>query len=275
MPLTPKAFDTLHILVGSGGRALSKNEVMNSVWPDANVTEATLAQNIFAVRKALGETNSIETVPKFGYRFLMPVRELRAAAKKVVLLVLPFENLSGDVEQEYFSDGLTDEMITQLGRLNPERLGVIARTSAMKYKLTRKTVSEIGQELGISYVVEGSVRRSGTRVRVTAQLIQVANQTHLWAESYERHCEDILILQSDVAQAIAREIRIKLTPREARRLAAASVVGSEAHEAYLKGRYFWNKRTEEALKKGIEHFYEAIEHEPNYAPPMTACPIRT
>jgi TolB-like protein len=264
--LTPKAFDTLHVLVASGGRALSKDQLMNSVWPDANVTEATLAQNIFAVRKALGEVQSIETVPKFGYRFLMPVRELRAAAQKVVLLVLPFENLSGDVEQEYFSDGLTDEMITQLGRLNPERLGVIARTSAMKYKLTRKTVSEIGRELGVSYVVEGTVRRAGTRVRVTAQLIQVGDQTHLWAESYERHFDDILILQRDVAQAIAKEINIKLTPREAKRLANARlVVSSQAREAYLKGRYFWNKRTEEALKKGIEHFHEAIEHEPNYA----------
>ena len=140
------------------------------------------------------------------------------------ILVLPFENLSGDVEQEYFSDGLTDEMITQLGRLNPDRLGVIARTSAMKYKLTRKTVSEIGRELGVSYVVEGTVRRAGTRVRVTAQLIQVADQTHLWAESYDRHFDDILILQSEVAQAIAKEINIKLTPREAKRLASTGVL---------------------------------------------------
>ena len=263
--LTPKALDTLHILVESGGRAISKDELMERLWPDTTVSDATLAQHVFAVRKAIGGPKCIETIPRFGYRFVTPVRALRADARKVVLLVLPFENLSGDVNQEYFSDGLTDEMITQLGRLNPERLGVIARTSAMKYKLTRKTIAEIGSELGVSYVVEGSVRRSGTRVRVTAQLIQVANQTHLWAESYERHCEDILILQSDVAQAIAREIRIKLTPREARRLAAASVVGSEAHEAYLKGRYFWNKRTEDALKKGIEHFQEAIEHEPGYA----------
>ena len=265
VPLTPKAFDTLHVLVASGGRAVSKDELMNIVWHDANVAEATLAQNIFAVRKALGGVDIIETVPKFGYRFVMPVRELRAAAQKVVLAVLPFENLSGDVEQEYFSDGLTDEMIMQLGRLNPERLGVIARTSAMKYKLTKKTVAEIGRELGVSYVVEGTVRRAGTRVRVTAQLIQVADQTHLWTQSYERNFDDILILQSDVAQAIAKEINIKLTPREAKRLAGVAVVSPPAHEAYLKGRYFWNKRTEEGLKKGIVHFQEAIEHEPDFA----------
>src|SRR6185436_8161204 len=133
------------------------------------------------------------------------------------------------------------------------------------YKLTKKTIAEIGRELGVSYVVEGTVRRAGTRVRVTAQLIQVADQTHLWTQSYERNFDDILILQSDVAQAIAKEIDIKLTPREAKRLAGVAVVSPPAHEAYLKGRYFWNKRTEEGLKKGIAHFEEAIGHEPNFA----------
>jgi TolB-like protein len=265
VPLTPKALDMLHLLVESGGRAISKDELMEKLWPDTTVSEATLAQHIFAVRRAMGGTDCIETIPKFGYRFVAPVRALRTSTDKLALLVLPFENLSGDAEQDYFSDGLTDEMITQLGRLNPERLGVIARTSAMKYKGTSKTIAEIGRELGVSYVVEGSVRRAGTRVRVTAQLIRVADQTHLWSESYDRHCEDILILQSDVAQAIAREIRIKLTPQEEKRLAKAGTVGSKAHEAYLKGRYFWNKRTEEGLKKGIDHFQEAIAHDPRYA----------
>jgi TolB-like protein/Tfp pilus assembly protein PilF len=265
VPLTPKALDTLRLLVESGGRAISKDELMEKLWPDTTVSEATLAQHIFAVRRAIGGTDCIETIPKFGYRFVAPVRALRTSAEKVVLLVLPFENLSGDADQDYFSDGLTDEMITQLGRLNPERLGVIARTSAMKYKGTRKTIAEIGRELCVSYVVEGSVRRAGTRVRVTAQLIRVADQTHVWSESYDRHCEDILILQNDVAQAIAREIRIKLTPQEEKRLAKAATVGSKAHEAYLKGRYFWNKRTEEGLKKGIDHFQEAIALDPRYA----------
>jgi TolB-like protein/Tfp pilus assembly protein PilF len=263
--LTPKAFDTLQALVQSGGRAVSKDELMSSVWPDTNVAEATLAQNIFAVRKALGDANCIETVPKFGYRFVTPVQEVRASARKVILAVLPFENLSRDPEQEYFSDGLTDEMITQLGRLNPQRLGVIARTSAMKYKLTNKTIAEIGRELGVSYVVEGSVRRAGPRVRVTAQLIQVVDQTHVWAESYERRFDDILILQSDIARAIAKEIDVTLTPSEMRRLAGASAISPDAHAAYLKGRYCWNKRTEEGLKKGIEYFHEAIAYEPTFA----------
>jgi TolB-like protein/Tfp pilus assembly protein PilF len=265
MPLTPKALDTLVALVEHAGRAVGKDELMEKIWPDTTVAEATLAQNVFALRKALGETPYIETVPKFGYRFVGTVRELPRAPEKVVLVVLPFENLSGDVDQEYFSDGLTDEMITQLGRLNPDRLGVIARTSAMKYKQTTKTVSEIGRELGVSYVVEGTVRRGGGRVRVTAQLVQAANQTHMWTETYDRDFNDILLLQSDIAHAIAREIKIKLAPGAAKRRATAGAVSPQAHEAYLKGRYFWNKRTEDSLKKGILHFQEAIAHEPRYA----------
>jgi TolB-like protein/Tfp pilus assembly protein PilF len=183
----------------------------------------------------------------------------------VVLAVLPFENLSGDVAQEYFSDGLTDEMITQLGRLNPAQLGVIARTSAMRYKQTAKTVSEIGRELSVSCVVEGTVRRAGSRVRVTAKLVQVADQTQVWSESYDRAFDDVLGLQSEIAQAIAREIKIQLTPAAAKRLAGSGAISPQAHEAYLKGRYFWNKRTEDALQKGIVHFQEAIAHEPRYA----------
>ena len=264
VPLTPKALDTLQVLVDSGGRAVSKDELMSSVWPDTAVTEATLAQNIFALRRAVGG-DSIETVPKFGYRFVLPVRTVQAAPRKIILAVLPFENLSGDPEQEYFSDGLTGEMIAQLSRLNAQRLGVIARTSAMRYKQTAKTVPEIGRELGVSHLIEGSVRRSRDRVRVTAQLILVADQTHVWAQTYERRFDDILILQSEIARAIATEIGVTLTPSQARRLASASAISPQAHEAYLKGRYFWNKRTEAGLQKGIEHFHEAIAHEPDFA----------
>jgi len=264
VPLTPKAFDTLQALVEGAGRAISKDDLMQAVWPDTSVSDATLAQNIFAIRQTLGETGSIETVPKFGYRLALPVRQLHAP-QRVVLAVLPFENLSGDPAQEYFSDGLTDEMIAQLSRLNPERLGVIARTSSMRYKGTSRTIAEIGRELGASSVLEGSVRRSRNRVRVTAQLIRVSDQTHVWAQTYERDADDILRLQSDLAQAIAREIRVTLTPRAATRLAAAGPVSAKAHEAYLRGRYFWNKRTEDAFKKGLEYFHEAIAHDPDYA----------
>src|SRR5437762_1144114 len=171
-------------------------------------------------------------------------RHAALPADKIMLAVLPFENLTWDSRQEYLSDGLTEEMITQLGRMHPERLGVIARTSAMQYKKTQKGMDQIGRELGVAYVLEGSLRRAGDHVRVSAQLIQVRDQTHLWAESYERALRDILALQSDVAQAIARQIELKLTPQQQARLAGARPIDPRAYELYSKGRYFWNKRSE-------------------------------
>ena len=183
-----------------------------------------------------------------------------------MLAVLPFENLSGDEEQEYFSDGLTEEKIAQLGRVNPQRLGVIARTSAMRYKHTDKGVDAIGRELGVSYVLEGSVRRSATRVRVTAQLIQVSDQTHLWADTYDRSVGDMLTLQSELAQAIAAEIRVQLTPQEQGRLASLRPVNADAYEAYLKGRYFWNRRTRASLDDSVRSFGRALEIDSGYAP---------
>lgn len=185
---------------------------------------------------------------------------------KVMLAVLPFENLSGDPEQEYFSDGLTEEMIAQLGRLQPQRLGVIARTSAMQYKKTDKRVDQIGRELGVDYILEGSVRRAGHRVRITAQLIQVSDQTHLWAENYERDVADVLALQSEVAGRIADSLAVELLPAQQARLASVRPINPEAHEAYLRGRYYWNKGTEEGLKKAIGYFNQAIEKDPAYAP---------
>lgn len=294
VPLTPKAFDTLLALVGSAGRAMSKAELMQRVWPDANVEEATLAQNIFALRKALADARCIETVPKFGYRFVPPVREVHTPAGKVALAVLPFENLSGDEGQEFFSDGLTEEMITQLSRLGADRVSVIARTSTMHYKGMSKTIGEIGRELGVSYVLEGSVRRSGARVRISAQLIRTTDQIHMWAESYERNLDDVLGLQCDVARAIAHEIRVKLTPQEEARLMRPRAVNPDAYEAYLKGRYFWNKRTKASLEKSLEYFQQATladaayaaahagladcylrQLDYNYLPPQKACELAT
>jgi TolB-like protein/DNA-binding winged helix-turn-helix (wHTH) protein/Tfp pilus assembly protein PilF len=189
------------------------------------------------------------------------------APKKIMLAVLPFENLSGDPQQDYFSSGLTEEMITQLGDLEPNRLGVIARTSAMQYKGAKKDTRQIGRELGVDYILEGSVRREGDRVRITAQLIQVKDQTHLWARDYDRNLRDILALQSDVAGAIAREIRLKLPSEERARLASPPALNPEAYELYLKGRYFWNKRTEDGFVKAIGYFQQATVLDPKYAQP--------
>lgn len=184
---------------------------------------------------------------------------------RLMLVVLPFENMSQDAAREYFSDGLTEEMITQMSRLNPERLGVIARTSAMRYKGIRKSIRDIGHELNVSHALEGSVRLEAGRVRIVAQLIQVSDETHLWAETYERDLGDILKLQSEVSQAVAREVRVKLTPREERRLASVREVSPAAYESYLKGRHLWNKRTEDGMRKSILHYEEAIRKNPEYA----------
>jgi len=316
--LPPKALETLWALVERHGHILEKAELLNRVWPDTFVEEATLAQNIFTLRKALGDSAEghqyIETVPKRGYRFVAPTRELTDDAQqnkptaqataiasrpaqrwvtrvsaavvililgataylarqrfwpsprveRVTLVVLPFQNMTGDPQQEYLTDGLTEEMIAQVSRMDPERLGVIARTSAMQYKGTTKNVAQIGRELGASYILESSFRREGNRVRITAQLVSVSDQTHLWSQDYERDVREILPLESEVTQAIASEIRIKLSAKETARRGSAPV-DPEAYQLYLKGRYFWNKRTEAGYVKAISYFQSAIERSPRYA----------
>jgi len=179
------------------------------------------------------------------------------------IAVLPLENLTGDSAQEYFADGMTDALITDLARISSLR--VISRTSAMRYKGARKTLAEIAQELNVDAFVEGSVVRSANRVRINAQLIQAAPERHLWANAYERDLTDVVALQGDVARAVATEIQIKLTPQEQARLAGPRQVNPEAYEAYLKGRYYWEKRNEAAINTAIEYFEQAIKVDPNFA----------
>jgi TolB-like protein/DNA-binding winged helix-turn-helix (wHTH) protein/Tfp pilus assembly protein PilF len=183
------------------------------------------------------------------------------------LAVLPLENLSADSSQDYFSDGMTDELITELGQIS--QLRVISRTSVMTYKGARKSLPQIARELNVDAVVEGSVLRSGEQVRITAQLIQASVDKHLWAHSYEGDVRETLALQKQVARAIAEQIRIELTPHERDVLKSTRTVNTEAYEAYLKGRYFWNKRTADGLKKAVDNFNHAIEKDPNYAPAYT------
>jgi len=272
--LTPKAVDLLAALVEAQGEPVGKQELLHRVWPDAVVEEGSLTSHISLLRRVLAEgaggRQFIETLPKRGYRFVGPCAAMAqpaaaTGAGRRMLVVLPFENLSGGRKHDYFSEGLTEEMISQLARLSPEQLGVIARTSAMQYKSTTKTAQQIGQELGVSHLLEGSVRRSGERVRITAQLIRVSDATHLWAEGYERSLHDILALQAEVARAIAREIQIKLTVGVQHRLDRVAAIDPEAHEAYLRGRHLWNRRTEEGMRNSIAQYEEAIRRHPDYA----------
>ncbi|HEX3738746.1 MAG TPA: winged helix-turn-helix domain-containing protein [Terriglobales bacterium] len=180
------------------------------------------------------------------------------------LAVLPLENLSGDAQQDYFADGMTDQLITDLAQIRALR--VISRTSVMAYRGERKSLPEIARELNVDAVVEGTVLRSGDRVRITAQLIQAPADKHLWAETYEGNVRDTLVVQTKVAQAIAEQIRIELTPQEQAGLRNLKEVEPDAYENYLKGRYFWNKRSSDGLRKAIQYFNQAIVQDPTYAP---------
>jgi TolB-like protein/DNA-binding winged helix-turn-helix (wHTH) protein/Tfp pilus assembly protein PilF len=191
------------------------------------------------------------------------------ANRRVMVAVLPFENLTGDPAQEYFSDGLTEEMISQLGNLDPQSLGVIARTSVMHYKNSTEPLDQIARKLQVQYVLEGSVRRDSEKMRITVQLISTSDQTHVWAREYDRQLRDLLILQDEIAGKVAAEIRSTLGKSGSIAKTSAPVSLSsqqlEAHDLYLKGQYFWNKRTAEGLNQAIACFQKAIDRDPGSA----------
>ena len=321
--LQKQPIQLLLLLLEHPGEVVSREEARNSLWKEDTFVDFDhgLGAALNRLRAALGDSASdprfIETLPRHGYRFILPVegavssedtaasdgsRErvrgrarsaLRYAAAgtlaaavligvaylaqrqlspipipaqgKVMLAVLPLDNLDGDPERDYFSDGLTEEIITHLGQVNPRRLGVIARSSVMGYKESGKTIEQIGRELGVSYVLEGSVRREGQRVRITAQLIEVGDQTHLWAQTYDRDLDEIMTLQSDVSRRISQALAVEVLPATEGTPSRAAVVHPAAHEAYLKGIYFRNTMTEEGYRKGIEYFKEAVELHNTYA----------
>ena len=183
-----------------------------------------------------------------------------------MLVVLPFQNLSGDPAQDYFSDGLTEETIADLGQLSPAHLGVIARTSSMAYKHTEKTVGQIGRELNADFVLEGSVRRDNGRVRITAQLIRVSDQTHLWAQSYDaRSLGDVIDVQNAIGRAIADQVRVQVAPQYQADAARPHPQNPVAYDLYLQGRFYWNQRTSPALHKSIELFQQSIAADPRFA----------
>ena len=196
-------------------------------------------------------------------RYFWPPRN--ASAQRAMLAVLPFVNLSGDAHEDYFADGLTEEMIAQLGQLQPARLGVIARTSTVRYKDTKETAAQIARELGVGYLLEGSVRRSGERVRVTAQLIQATQQTHLWAETYERPLTDVLNIQREIAEKITHSLSIQLLPAELGSAAATSPVNLESYDKYLLGLHELGEDTRESVNKAIQYFQEGIVKDPKDA----------
>ena len=366
VPLTPKAFNTLLMLVENSGRIVGKEELMSRLWPDTFVEDANLTFNVQQLRKSLGDSarrpRYIETVARRGYRFIAEVEEVlsdsapegsqvtrrfetvaaqtqsegnrnsdavteqkaeaavsvtpampkvvagestptRSAARlrivivaatvvaaillagglllrrhssaqpqpsgeRVMLAVVPFENLTGDAGQEYFSDGLTEEMITQLGSLDPQHLGVIARTSVMHYKESRAPLDQIGRELGVQYVLEGSVRRDSNDVRVTVQLIRVRDQTPVWSRQYDRQLRGLLILQREIGREVADQIQLTLGKHKSVEPGGQPPLSPQQYEAYdlyLKGQYFWNKRTVEGFQQAIDYFQRAADTDATYA----------
>jgi TolB-like protein len=320
VPLTPKAFELLVLLVENRGHLLKKDELIERVWPNTFVEEANLAQNISALRKALDDKNGgaqyIETVAKGGYHFTAAVVDhtlvggvgshaveplsprfasrvalrralafLATASVAVILMlalqrgrlqssgtpsvpriqslsVLPLENLSRDSSQDYFADGMTDALITSLGQIGSLR--VISRTSVMQYRGVHKPLPQIARELNVDAVVEGTVMGSSARVRIAAQLIQASTDKHLWSQSYERDLKDVLGLQQEIASAIAKQIRMTLTPGEQIRAGIGQPVNLQAYESYWRGEYFLNRGTPDSIRKAADYFQQAIEKDPNY-----------
>ncbi len=227
--LQEQPFQILQVLLQRPGEIVTREELQQKIWPSDTFVDFDhgLYNAIKRLREALGDSAEtprfVETLSRRGYRF---VGRIECDAPQMrSLAVLPLENLSRDPEQEYFAEGLTEALITTLAKIG--ELRVVSRTSAMQYKGVHKPLREIARELEVDAIVEGSVLRAGRRVRITAQLIDVAKESHLWAESYERDLRDVLALQSELARAIAREIRIKLTPVDQARFADAPVKGSD------------------------------------------------
>ncbi len=299
--LTPKAFDVLLFLVQNPNRLVTKEELLQAVWGDTFVEEGNLTQYISHLRKALGDnpedTRLIVTIARKGYQFTagvtvaestdstkQPAVQVSTAESSLSDLqpprgasvdeavpkapknfaVLPFENLTGDPNKEYLADGLTEETISHLGRLNPEQLGVIARTSVMGYKHKDERLDQIGRDLSVQYVLESSLRESGSRTRITAQLIQVRDQTHLWSQDYDYLAKDILNVQEDVAKAVAREIRLRFSSQQAD-LARSRPVNPDAFDAYLKGYYFFQRNTDKDTEMAAKYFERATQLDPSYA----------
>ncbi|HEY1469235.1 MAG TPA: tetratricopeptide repeat protein [Candidatus Acidoferrum sp.] len=295
--LQEQPFRVLIALLERSGEVVSREELQIRIWPKESFGDFEHAVNVAVakLRTALGDSADapryVETLHRRGYRFIFPIgglnrpdarivgadsglpaasvcgplQALDQKAEKLRLIVLPFENLGRDPEHEYFNDGLTEEMITQIGRLDPARLGVIARSTTMRYKNIGKSIKDIGHELRVHYILEGGVRRAADRVRVSVRLIQVSDETNLWAETYERSLADVLKLQTEIAQATAKEIRLTLTREQQLHLGPARLVDPEACDAYFKGRYCWNRRSEEGLAKAIDYFKQAISRDPEFA----------
>jgi DNA-binding winged helix-turn-helix (wHTH) protein/Tfp pilus assembly protein PilF len=277
VPLTAKAFDTLLVLVENQGRVLEKDELMRLVWPDTVVEESNLSQNVFTLRKVLGEQPHehlyIATVPRRGYQFVAEVRQTPASATAPAaspslpaarsLAVLPFISLGPKDTDEYLGLGMADALITRLGNI---RRIVVRPTSAVRaYVGQTPDPVAAGRSLGVDMVLEGSIQRAGDRIRVTVQLVSVDAGAPVWGERFDERLPDLFAVQDSISLRLAAALVSTLTAEERVRMERRDTDDHAAHDAYLRGRYHWNTRTEEGLKKAVGHFEQAIARDPRYA----------
>jgi adenylate cyclase len=298
MELRPKSFEVLCYLVENAGRLVTKEELLNTVWPNVVVTEESLSRCVSDVRKAIDDSHQkiIKTVPGRGYRFAAPVSREAGTAKISVIAgalgadtsagsdaagrleipiadrpsiaVLPFANFSGDPQQEYFCDGITEDVITELSRFS--ELSVIARNSTFRYKNKTIDIRQIGRELGARYVLEGSIRRDGNRVRINAQLIDAASGAHRWAERYDRELTDVFAVQDEVACTIAAILAAHVNKAETERALLKPPATWEAYEYYLRSTqtfllYEMSRRTKASLYEARRLLEQSLAIDPNYA----------
>ena len=235
------------------------------VQPDVVSTDSTKKKNAVTIWLIIAAVVVI-ALAVGGWRIWTQYQKSSAPRKRVMLAVLPFEDLTGNKNEDFFIAGLHDEMIAQLGRLFPSRLGVIARTSVVRYATMHEPIDQIGRELHVDYVLDGTVRMVNGRFRITAELIQVSDQTHLWVETYEPGMGDVLKLQEDVAGKVAQALSMEFLPDAREQLRQNTTSNAAAYEAYLKGRYLWYEETESSLRQAITEFQSAIKLDPNYAP---------
>jgi TolB-like protein/Tfp pilus assembly protein PilF len=273
--LQDQPFEILRLMLERPGDVVTRDELRRRLWPDGTFVdfEHSLNAAIKRLRAALGDDADsprfVETVPRRGYRFIAGLEAEAASSRdrrgspQTRLVVLPFSNLSDDSTQEYFSDGLTEELIAQLGPLCRGRVAVIARWSSMVFKGSLQRAREIGEVLQADYLLEGSARRDGPRVRITARLVEAASEAHLWSETYERATGDWLTVQADVAGRVARSLMAELTP--SRPSTQATAQPAEAYQAYLRGRYHWAKPGDVGLHDALRSFEEATRLAPDFA----------
>jgi adenylate cyclase len=289
VPVEPQVFDVLAYLIENRGRVASKDDLVAAIWGGRIVSESTLTTRINAARCAIGDSGAeqrlIKTLARKGVRFVGAVREEAgpttgaedAAAQKAKpdtslpdkpsIAVLPFANLGGDAQQDYFSDGITEDIITELSRFS--ELLVIARNSTFQYKGKPVDIRQIGRELDARYVLEGSVRRSGERIRITAQLIDAMTGAHRWAERYDRELHDVFAVQDEVARAIVATLATHVNKAETERTLLKPPAAWEAYEYYLRGvealSLHFGKRTKASLYDARRLFEQSIAIDPNYA----------